>query len=47
MQGKTENWQMAVKMFDLHFKRLGFREFEMPEKNKEKAEPVQQSLFKE
>jgi DNA repair photolyase len=45
MSGKTEQWQMAVKMFDLHFKRLGFKEFESREKTEEKAEPIQQKLF--
>jgi DNA repair photolyase len=45
MSGKTEQWQMAVKMFDLHFKRLGFKEFEAREKAEEKAEPIQQKLF--
>lgn len=45
MKGMTEQWQMAVKMFDLHFKRLGFLEFEPLEKDEKKIEPVQQSLF--
>jgi DNA repair photolyase len=46
MSGKTEQWRMAVKMFDLHFKRLGFREFESIEKSdKENSGPVQQNLF--
>jgi DNA repair photolyase len=45
MSGKTEQWQMAVKMFDLHFKRLGFKPFESVEKTEEKAAPVQQKLF--
>jgi DNA repair photolyase len=45
MSGKTEQWQMAVKLFDLHYKRLGFGR-----ERREKAEavsqtPVQQSLF--
>ncbi len=44
-RGKTEQWQMAVKLFDLHFKRLGFERFENIEKIQEKAAPVQQKLF--
>ncbi len=43
--GKTELWQTAVKMFDLHFKRLGFEQFERAEKIEKKILPVQQSLF--
>ncbi|HEY0428525.1 MAG TPA: radical SAM protein [Pyrinomonadaceae bacterium] len=45
MSGKTEQWQMAVKMFDLHFKRLGFKKFEAREIAEENAEPIQQKLF--
>lgn len=45
MSGTTENWQIAVKMFDLHFKKLGFKQYEAPEKADENREPVQQSLF--
>ena len=45
MSGQTEQWRMAVKMFDLHFKRLGFKEFEALEKPEEKAGPIQQTLF--
>lgn len=33
-QGKTEQWQMAVQLFDLHFKRLGFEQFERFENEK-------------
>lgn len=44
-RGKTEQWQMAVKLFDLHFKRLGFERFEKVEKIEEKFLPVQQKLF--
>ena len=43
--GKTEKWQMAVKLFELHFKRLGFEKFQKPEKVTELAQPLQQSLF--
>ncbi len=45
MTGETENWQIAVKMFDLHFKRLGFADFEIVETKEEQTLPVQQSLF--
>ncbi|HEX8638368.1 MAG TPA: hypothetical protein VF692_09915, partial [Pyrinomonadaceae bacterium] len=45
MSGTTENWRIAVKMFDLHFKRLGFQEFESTEKAEEKPASGQQSLF--
>ena len=44
-RGKTEQWQTAVKLFDLHYKRLGFKRFERAEKIEEKTEPVQQKLF--
>ncbi|HEX8288419.1 MAG TPA: radical SAM protein [Pyrinomonadaceae bacterium] len=49
MSGKTENWQIAVKLFDLHFKRLGYKKFETverPEENTtENPQPIQQNLF--
>jgi len=45
MRGVTENWRIAVKMFDLHYKRLGFGEFETPLTVEEKTEPIQQKLF--
>jgi len=46
MSGKTEQWQMAVKMFDLHFKRLGFKSFETREKPiEENFQPIQRGLF--
>ncbi len=44
-QGKTAQWQTAVKLFDLHFKRLGFEKFEKTEKVVEKPLPIQPSLF--
>ncbi len=44
-QGKTEKWKIAVKMFDLHFRRLGFERFEKTEKLEEKSLPIQQKLF--
>ena len=43
--GKTEKWKAAVKLFELHFRRLGFERFERIEKSEEKAFPIQQSLF--
>jgi DNA repair photolyase len=45
MSGSTENWRMAVKMFDLHFKRLGFADFETTETKEKQTLPLQQSLF--
>lgn len=44
--GKTEQWQTAVKMFELHFKKLGFEKFERAKKAEERPLlPVQQKLF--
>ncbi len=45
MSGKTELWQLAVKMFDLHYKRLGFVESKANEKVEENPEPTQARLF--
>lgn len=42
--GNTEKWEITVKMFNLHFKKLGFERFERTAKI-EKVSPVQQSLF--
>jgi len=43
MKGKTENWNLAVKLFNLHYKRLGFGELKS---SAEKPKmPVQQNLF--
>ncbi|MEP6903704.1 MAG: radical SAM protein [Actinomycetota bacterium] len=44
-QGSTEKWEIAVKMFELHFKRLGFERFEKTAKIEEKVLPIQQKLF--
>ena len=44
-RGKTEQWQTAVKLFDLHFRRLGFERFVKVENVEEKFLPVQQRLF--
>ena len=43
--GKTEQWQTAVKMFDLHFKKLGFEQFERMTKVELNPLPIQQKLF--
>ena len=45
MKGKTEQWRLAVKLFDLHFRRLGFDRFETIAKIAEKPLPVQPGLF--
>jgi DNA repair photolyase len=43
--GKTAEWQTAQRLFDLHFKRLGFEQFTRTEKPPEKPLPIQPSLF--
>ncbi len=43
--GKTEQWQTAVRMFEIHFKKLGFEKFEIIEKMEKEVLPVQQKLF--
>ena len=43
--GVTEQWQLAVKLFDLHFRRLGYERFEKTETREENFVPVQQKLF--
>ncbi len=46
MTGKTEQWQLAVKLFDLHYRRLGFeRQGRAIETIDEKPLAIQQSLF--
>lgn len=45
MSGATEQWNLAVKMFDLHYKRLGFARHQTPENPEEKPSPIQQRLF--
>ena len=44
-RGKTEQWHLAVKLFNLHFKRLGFETFEKAVEIRETPSPIQQSLF--
>lgn len=43
--GTTEKWEIVSKMFDLHFKRLGFERFEKTVKIEEMPLPIQQNLF--
>jgi DNA repair photolyase len=43
--GKTEQWKTAVKMFNLHFMRLGFEERDRTEETSEDVLPFQQKLF--
>jgi DNA repair photolyase len=43
--GKTEQWDVTVKLFDFHAKRLGFRQHETPAETADVAEPTQASLF--
>jgi len=45
MKGKTEQWQLAVKLFDLHYKRLGFEQSKPARIIEEKPLAIQQSLF--
>lgn len=43
--GKTERWEIARNMFDLHFKRLGFVKYEPLKRSKPAAIPAQPKLF--
>lgn len=46
--GKTEKWEITRKLFELHYKRLGFEEFEKTgekEKIEKSVLPIQQKLF--
>ncbi len=43
--GKTEQWEMAKSLFELHFRRLGFERFEKVEELKEAPKHIQQRLF--
>ncbi len=43
--GTTERWRMAKKMYELHFKKLGFQRFEPFIKAEKKSLPTQTSLF--
>lgn len=43
--GKTEQWDVTVKLFDFHAKRLGFRQHEKPAEPETAMTPVQQKLF--
>ena len=45
-KGKTQEWEIARQMFDLHYKKLGFETSEkQPEIIETKTLPVQQTLF--
>jgi DNA repair photolyase len=44
MRGKTEQWEMTKKLFEMHYRRLGFLSHEQP-KTEERSLPVQQKLF--
>ncbi len=45
-KGKTQEWEIARQMFDLHYKKLGFETTEkQPEIVETKTLPVQQTLF--
>lgn len=43
--GKTEAWEMTTKLFDLHYRRLGFSRPDKTAKIEDEAMPVQQKLF--
>lgn len=43
--GKTEAWEMTTKLFDLHYRRLGFSRPEKTVKMEDPEMPVQQKLF--
>lgn len=46
MTGKTAQWQLAVKLFDLHYRRLGFApESRLVEIIEPKQTPTQPDLF--
>jgi DNA repair photolyase len=45
MSGTTERWKIAVKMFDLYHKKLGFAEFEAKRETEEFPKIIQQRLF--
>ena len=44
-KGKTAEWEIATRMFDLHYKRLGFEEHRESEILEEVSLPIQPSLF--
>lgn len=43
--GKTEQWTMTTKLFEMHYKRLGFSRPDRTEKMEDPLMPVQGSLF--
>ncbi len=44
-KGKTAEWEIARKMFDLHYRKLGFDEKKSVEIAPEQPQPIQQTLF--
>ncbi len=44
-KGKTAEWEIAARMFNLHYKRLGFEEHQEKEILEEISLPIQPSLF--
>lgn len=45
MTGRTEQWDVTVKLYEFHAKRLGLKQHEAPREQKPEAAPAQQSLF--
>ncbi|MBL8124119.1 MAG: radical SAM protein [Blastocatellia bacterium] len=45
MTGETEQWEVTMKLFDFHAKRLGFRQHEKPGEPEIAPVPIQQTLF--
>ncbi|NNE99453.1 MAG: radical SAM protein [Pyrinomonadaceae bacterium] len=43
--GKTQQWELAKRLFDMHFKRLGFDESEPFEEKEPVKDPIQKRLF--
>lgn len=43
--GRTELWEVTLKIFDIHAKRLGFRQHEKPGESETTCVPAQRSLF--
>lgn len=44
-RGKTEQWEVARRLFELHGRRLGFEKFEPAAEPEKKSLPVQRRLF--
>ncbi len=43
--GRTEQWDVTVRLFDFHAKRLGFKQHERPAVEETPKDPAQPSLF--